>query len=90
MAMGKAVITGDSPAVREAMQDEVNIFLVERANPQAIADAILTLIDDGSLREKLAANGYDLYSRHFTNQILGAQLKEYLSEFITGRNQVEI
>jgi len=89
MAMGKAVITGDSPAVREAMTHEVHIYLVERGDPQAIADAILKLIYDESLREKLAANGYVLYTSRFTNQILGAQLKEYFNELMAGRNQAE-
>ncbi len=89
MAMGKAVITGDSPAVREAMLHEVHIYLVERGDPQAIADAILKLIDDESLREKLATNGYDLYTSRFTNQILGAQLKGYFNELMAGRNQAE-
>ena len=87
MAMGKAVITGDSPAVRETMQHEAHLFLVERANPQFIADAVLKLIEDRSLREKLAVNGYELYTSRFTNQILGAQLKEYLSELMAGRSQ---
>ncbi len=89
MAMGKAVITGDSPAVREAMQHEVHIYLVERGNPQAIADAILKLIDDVSLREKLAANGFDLFTSRFTNQILGAQLNEYFNDLMIGRNRAE-
>jgi len=78
------VITGDSPAVREEMQHEQHLFLVERANPQAIADAVLKLIDDSSLREKLALNGYELFASRFTNQVLGAQLKDYLTDLLAG------
>lgn len=87
LAMSKPVITGDSPAVREILQHEIDIYLVERASPQAIAEAVLRLARDQSLKDMLSANGRQLVVERFTNQALGAQLKSYLCELVEGRAQ---
>lgn len=75
LAMAKAVITGDSPAIRESMKHKVHIYLVERANGPAIAEAIQLLLSDDTLRETLSKNGYNLFRQNFTNTILGEKLK---------------
>lgn len=50
MAMGAAIVTRDSPAVREVLQHDVSALLVPPADPEALADAIRTLRDPGRRR----------------------------------------
>jgi glycosyltransferase involved in cell wall biosynthesis len=83
LAMAKPVITGDSPAVQEILAHGEQIYLVERLNPQALADAILQLSEDEGLRQKLSLNGYKLFIEKFTNEQLGLRLKGYLDELIS-------
>ena len=82
LAMGKPVITGDSPAARELLTHGADAILCEMANPQALAQAILLLKNDRSLRERIAAQGHLLFQQKFSSQVIGATVKNYLAEVI--------
>ena len=45
LSVGKPLITGDTPAIRELLKENPNIRLVEPGNPEALATAILDLRD---------------------------------------------
>ncbi len=66
LAMRKPVITMDSPAARELLIDGENALLCPPADPQALADCILTLHRDAALRDRIAANGYNLFLAKLT------------------------
>ena len=80
LAMAKPVITGDAPVVRAALQHQVHIYLVERAKPQALAEAIVTLQADPALRQKLSEEGQACFNQHFSIERLGFRFKEHLLE----------
>ncbi|MFV2043851.1 MAG: glycosyltransferase [Anaerolineales bacterium] len=80
MAMAKAVITGDSPAVRQVLQDGKHVYLCERANPQALAKAITALRDDPALRRRLAKNGHRMFEEGFDLAHNGKRLAAHLRE----------
>ncbi|MFV2044188.1 MAG: glycosyltransferase [Anaerolineales bacterium] len=80
MAMAKAVITGDSPAVRQVLQDGEHIYLCERANPQALAKAITSLRDDPALRRRLARNGHRMFEERLNLAHNGKRLVAHLQE----------
>ena len=80
MAMGKPVVTGDSPAAREVLIHGEDAILCEMANPQALAQAILLLKRNRPLREKLAREGYLSFQNKFSSQVIGATVKSYLDE----------
>jgi glycosyltransferase involved in cell wall biosynthesis len=82
LAMAKPVINGDSPVMRSTLQHGEHIFLCERENPQALAEAILTLRDDAVLRERLARQGYAYYREHFAFETIGRRLVEYLESVV--------
>lgn len=54
---GLAVIAPDFGIMKETIQHEENGLLVQPQNAQALASAIIRLLQDKQLREKLAANG---------------------------------
>lgn len=58
MAIGRAVITTDVPGCRETVANGVNGFLVEKWNPQALAEKMIYFIENP---EKVAIMGYESY-----------------------------
>lgn len=80
LAMGKAVITADTPAVRELFDDN-DMILVRRADGQAIADGIIKLMKDPALKEKIANKGYNKVMKYATTRVIGEILKGYILQF---------
>jgi glycosyltransferase involved in cell wall biosynthesis len=80
LAMGKPVVTGDGPAVRAALCHGEQVYLVRRADPDALAEAVLALRDDTALRERLAREGHRAYCRQYTPERLGARMLGHLEE----------
>lgn len=56
MAIGRAVITTDVPGCRETVVDGVNGFLVEKWDPQALAEKMIYFIENP---EQIAIMGYE-------------------------------
>lgn len=73
LAMGKAVITGISPATERVFTNYHDIFLCDRT-PTGLADAIKTLYLDPTLKMKLAENGYRVFLEKFSTEKIGQML----------------
>lgn len=82
LALAKPVITGDSPAVRRTLQHGEHVYLVPRADPEALARAIETLHLDHTLQARLALSGYQLFKESFTVEALGEQMRRHLEEVV--------
>lgn len=82
LAMKKPVITGNSSAAQEVLQNGKNCLLCEMADPKAIATAVAALYEDEKLRKKIAENGYVLYKNKFTPEVIGRDLIGYLNKFV--------
>jgi len=80
LAMGKPVVTGDAPTVRMALQHGEHVHLVERANGEALAEAIIMLRDVPDLRQRIARQGHALFLAQYTPQALGERCRRYLDE----------
>jgi len=63
MACGKAVIGGDSPGTREVIQHGVNGWLCG-TSPSEIRQAILHLLENAPLRQKLGENARAYILQH--------------------------
>jgi glycosyltransferase involved in cell wall biosynthesis len=83
LALARPVITGDSPTVRAHLAHGATACLVERANPQALARAILVLRDDPALRERLARQGHRLFVQRFSIACIGDQTRRYLESLVS-------
>jgi glycosyltransferase involved in cell wall biosynthesis len=75
LAVGMAVITGDSPASRELLTDGQDALLVPRGDPGAMAEAIRSLNKDRQLRLRLAAGGRAIFQKRCSTAVLGRELK---------------
>ncbi len=82
LALAKAVITADSPAIRSEFNDKENIYLIPSANPKALAKAIMDLKGNPKLKGKIAQNGYKLYTQKFSTKALGKKLATIINEYL--------
>ena len=64
LAMGKACVVTDVGAVKEIVQDSV--LVVPPENPDAIADAIIKLIETPALRKELGRRARKLFEENYT------------------------
>lgn len=78
LAMARPVVTGDSPTVQITLRHGEEVYLCDRANPDALASAIRALKENPAQRTMLAHNGYQRVQQSFRLQRLGALYKEHL------------
>lgn len=65
MAIGRPVITTDVPGCRETVVDGVNGFLVEKWNPQALAEKMIYFIEHPEQIEKMGYESYKIAQEKF-------------------------
>lgn len=82
IAMKKPVIVGDNPANRELFTDKKNALMVEMANADALADAILELRDNERLGEELADGGYKIFIERCRPEVIGKEVKELIEKMV--------
>ncbi len=71
LAMGKPIITGDTPAARELLVHETNALLCPTGDPEALALAILRLHDEPALLERIARGASNLFNETCTQEKIG-------------------
>ncbi len=81
LALRKAVITMDSPAIHEVFAGDELLIIPNTA--EALAEAIQHLRAGRSLRERLAERGYQKFLAEFTPDKLAAVLESHLIELLT-------
>lgn len=72
-AVGRAVVTGDTPAVREVFTPGENVIVCPPGDPAALAEAIRGLRDDAE-RTRVASNAQRLMASRFGPCEQGARL----------------
>ncbi len=71
LACGTPVITSDTPAARELLQDGESALLVPPADPEALAAALRRLAGDPGLTRRIAAGGLAAYEAEASEAVLG-------------------
>ena len=80
LATGRAIITADTPAARELLEDGNNCLFCRAADPKDIADKIMILKNNPNLLEKIADGGYKLFKEKLKPKIITAEFKKILQE----------
>jgi glycosyltransferase involved in cell wall biosynthesis len=83
IAMARPLITTRNEPVQELLTHEQSAYLIERAKPQAIADAILKLRSDAALRDRIAVGGYEVFKKHCTVEELGIRFKAIMEGMLS-------
>jgi glycosyltransferase involved in cell wall biosynthesis len=81
-ALRKAIITKDTPAIREVFNDGKDIVLCE-AEASAIAAKILLLKEDATLRERIAQCGYEKITKEYNHIAIGKMLYEIAESLVS-------
>jgi glycosyltransferase involved in cell wall biosynthesis len=82
LAMGKVVLTGDSPAMRQFFHHGEDVYLCPQADAQGLAHAIRTLFVDPALRQRIGENGQRHVRQHFTLHQIGESFQQILIRLI--------
>lgn len=77
-ALKKAIITKNTPAIREIFRDGQNILLSDNT-PHKLAEKILYLLDHPSFRDSIAQAGHLLVSRNYNHKKTAARFLEIAS-----------
>jgi glycosyltransferase involved in cell wall biosynthesis len=82
LAVGRPVITGDTPAVREVLTHGEHAWLCPPGDPEALAEALLTLRSDQDACRRLAARGHELFVRRFSIDALAREVAPIVLEVL--------
>lgn len=78
MAAGTPMICTDVGPCREVMGNGIGGMLVPAGDPEALAQAMLTLWRDPIKRQKLAVQAHEFASQRYTKEVCGKQLMNLL------------
>ncbi len=81
-ASSKPVVAFNIGGVNETVQNKETGFLVNRGNVDALADALLKLLTDRALREKMGSNGRKFVSENYTWDICAQKMLRVYSEVL--------
>jgi glycosyltransferase involved in cell wall biosynthesis len=79
LACQRAVVTGDTPAVRELLSPGDDVWVCPPGDPDALADAIVTLRDD-DLRHAIAGRGHARFRETASVDVLSRDLATIVGE----------
>jgi glycosyltransferase involved in cell wall biosynthesis len=75
LALGRPLVTAESPALREFFTPGEHLITVPPADPTALADAILDLVNSPLKQERLRLVGRSRIEAEFLPEHIGAHLK---------------
>ena len=78
-ATGCAVVTGETPAIREVFTPGTHLVTVPRGDPGALAIALRQLRDDPARRSALGAAAARLLAEHLDSAAQGARVRSVLT-----------
>jgi glycosyltransferase involved in cell wall biosynthesis len=86
LATRTALITADTPAARELLEDGRDALLVPPGDPGALAVAVRRLAADPALASAIASRGRATYEAHATEDVLGRRWRRLLERLVAVRD----
>jgi hypothetical protein len=80
LATGAPVITADTPAARELLENGISALLVPPGDAAALADALRRLGADQELRRAIAAHGRRVYAERASRRVRGERWRDALEQ----------
>jgi glycosyltransferase involved in cell wall biosynthesis len=74
IAAKKPLLTGDSPASRELFTDRNDVLFCKMADPESLAEMILLLKNDDSLRNRIAEEGYKTFKQRCSAALVAQEV----------------
>ncbi|HVT75326.1 MAG TPA: glycosyltransferase family 4 protein, partial [Candidatus Paceibacterota bacterium] len=74
LALKLPYITGKNTPLLELLTDGIDCISIEPGDAEGLANAVMRLKDDQTLREKIAEAGYEMYRNKMTSKTLAKRL----------------
>lgn len=88
MRAGKAIVCTSVGGNPETVEDGKEALVVPARNSEAIADALVKLIESESLRKKMGHDARERFLRNFTEDIMKKKLCEVLKNATINQNKI--
>lgn len=79
LALGRPLLTADTPGIREALAPGDTAFLCPPGDPEALAESLLRIRARPDLAAQVAARGKALFDARFAPQAIGKQMLALLA-----------
>jgi glycosyltransferase involved in cell wall biosynthesis len=79
MGMRRAVITARTPAAEEFFRHRETIYFCDNPLAESLADAILELKKDSTLRNEIAFNGFNFVRENYSAKAIGGRLLKIIN-----------
>jgi glycosyltransferase involved in cell wall biosynthesis len=76
---GIPLVTTDRGAIHETVTNGESAFVLDDPDPPRLADAILRLLEDSDLRERMGTAARARYEQHYTQEMADKRLADWLS-----------
>ena len=81
LAMRKPIITANTKAINELLTHQKNCYLCKIADPDSLANSIITLYENEKLRNEIALNGYELFQKKLNSAKLSKKLINMIKNY---------
>ncbi len=81
LASGTPLVTADTPAARELLDDE-SALLIPAGDPAALAAAVRRLADDATLARRIGDGGLAAYRAHASEAVLGKRWRNLVEQLV--------
>lgn len=79
LAVGVPTVTTAQGTIAETVRDGVDGFVLPEAEPEALAERVLRLLEDDALRARMSASAYERYRERYTQEVADRRLTEWLA-----------
>lgn len=79
LAVGAPIVTTDRGTIAETVRDGVDGFVLPEADPEALAERVLLLLEDDQLHSRMAASAHERYRERYTQEVADRRLAEWLA-----------
>lgn len=90
MSMGLPVVATDVGGTREVVKNGITGILVPRADPEAMARAILNLLADEKLRHRFGEAGKERAIRYFSSSRMLKQYRQIVRQLVMRKRRVSV
>ncbi len=82
---GAAVVSTDSEGPRDIITPNYDALMIEKANPEALANALEQLLRDPALADKLAANAFAKTKTRYTIEAVCERIEQAVQKILIGQ-----
>ncbi len=87
MSLGKPAVVSDFGGNPELISNGINGLVVPQKNSQAMAEAIISLISDNTLRSKISDNAKEIFKTRFTSKIMTDNMEKFYKSVLEGKDE---